>query len=383
MHKKTILFMVNSMYGGGAEKVLQNIVNHINVNKYNITVCSLHRENINKDVYTGEFNYKVVFDQYTGKNIIKKIFNNLYLKIKGKIFNCCSSKFFYKLFIHEKYDIEIAFIEGESTKIISGSNNKFSKKFAWVHIDLLENPWTDFLYNGIEDEKQHYDKYDKIICVSNATRKAFIDKYKVNEQNVIVHYNPIDTENILNYSKKEEVVLSDKILQIMAVGRLVEQKGFDRLVRVVDRLKNEKIIFKLHIIGDGPQKRELQKYICEHQLDEFVQLHGYLENPYALIKKGDILVCSSRAEGYSLVIAEALVLGLAIVTTNCSGPVELIEGGKYGVLVENSEKGIYEGLSKLLKNNEILKEYKLKSKERKNIFNINENLKGLEELFDE
>ena len=383
MHKKKVLFMINSMYGGGAEKVLQTIINNIDQEKYEITVYSLHREKIDKKIYKKSFNYKVVFDLYQGKNRIKKIFSNIFLKIKGKVFSHCSSNLFYTLFIHEKFDVEIAFIEGESTKIISGSNNKLSKKIAWVHVDLIENPWSDFIYKNVDDESRHYSKFDKIVCVSNATKKAFIDKYRIDDEKVVVHYNPIDTEDIIKKAGEKNNTSVCEIPQIMAVGRLVNQKGFDRLLKAINRLKEEQEIFKLHIIGEGSQKEELNNYILKNNLQEYVKLHGYIENPYKLMKNGDILICSSRAEGFSLVIAEAIILGLAIVTTNCSGPVELIEDGKYGLLIENSQNGIYEGLKKLLNNKELIKEYKRKSNIRKNIFKIENNIKELEKLIDE
>ena len=139
---KKVMFMVNGLSGGGAEKVLQTLLANLNYDKYNITLYSMHREKIEEMDYPKKIHYKVVFDYYQGKNEIKKKIYSVAEKIKGKIFQKCSAKIFYRLFIRENYDVEIAFIEGESTKIISGSGNKKSKKYAWVHIDLIENPWT-------------------------------------------------------------------------------------------------------------------------------------------------------------------------------------------------------------------------------------------------
>ena len=100
------------------------------------------------------------------------------------------------------------------------------------------------------------------------------------------------------------------------------------------------------------------------------------------MRAGDILVCSSRAEGYSLVIAEAMVLGLAIITTNCSGPYELIDGGKYGILTENSTEGIYEALEHVLKNKKILERYKALALERSKMFNVQHNIQAIEQIID-
>ena len=377
-----ILFMANTLYSGGAERVLQTVLNYLDRDKYEITLYSLHRENIDRDIYSKPFNYKVVFDKYSGKNVLFKTLSEIYLKIKGIIFNYCPIEVFNYLFIRGRYDVEIAFIEGESTKIVSGSGNKNSKKLAWVHIDLEKNPWTSFLYKNDLDERNHYNKFDQIICVSEATRQAFLRKYHIDEEKVIVHYNPIDTQFILDKSSELSICLKHDIIHIMAVGRLVEQKGFDRLLEAVEKLKQKNIVFQLHILGEGKQKEDLQSYVTEHDLGKYVKLYGYVKNPYTIMRAGDILVCSSRAEGYSLVIAEAMVLGLAVITTNCSGPYELIDGGKYGILTENSTEGIYEALERVLKNKKILERYKALALERSKMFNVQHNIQAIEQIID-
>ena len=242
------MFMVNSLYGGGAEKILQTILNNIDSNKYNITLYSMHREHIDKSKYLSDFTYKVVFDTYTGHQKIKKIYSGIFDKIRGWIFNNCSSNLFYKLFIHGKYDVEIAFIEGESTKIIAGSTNQKSKKLAWVHTDLQENPWTDFLYKDKIDEQKHYLIYDKIICVSDSVRHAFSEKYGINN-NVVVLYNPFDKEEIIKKSNEKIAIVKDQSLRLISVGRLEKQKGYDRLISIAAKLKKSGFKAKVMIGG--------------------------------------------------------------------------------------------------------------------------------------
>lgn len=380
---KKVLIMTNTLYAGGAERVLQTIFNHLNEEKYDITLCSLHREKIDSTVYKNKFTYKVVFDSVIGKNKVSGFISNILTKIKGKIFNYCSARIFYLLFIHGKFDIEIAFIEGESTKIISGSTNKKSKKVVWVHTDLEKNPWTSFLYKDDEDEKWHYDKFDRVVCVSEATKESFLRKYSIPAHKVITHYNPIDSVDIQYQANTQKVMLEGGKIHIMAVGRLVDQKGFDRLLRVANRLSKENKNIKIHIIGEGEQRTNLEEYINSHNLQSYVELHGYMKNPYSIMKSGDVLVCSSRAEGYSLVIAEAMILGLAIVTTDCSGPYELINGGEYGILTENSEEGIYQGICKILSHDRVLEKYKYLASERSKIFNLKDNIEKFEQIINE
>lgn len=175
---KRIMFMTNSLYGGGAEKVLQTLLRNLNRTKYDITVYSMHDEEIRPECYPMDITYRAVFPSYHGKSALFRKVHDLTGKIKGKIFLMVPSWLFYLLYFHDKYDVEVAFIEGEATKIISGSTNRKSKKIAWVHVDLEANPWTDFLYKSVEEESLHYQKFDKIICVSAGVKEAFIRKYQ-------------------------------------------------------------------------------------------------------------------------------------------------------------------------------------------------------------
>ena len=174
---KKIMIMTNTLYGGGAEKVLQTILRNLDYKKYDVTLFSMHREELIEDSYPDTINYKVVFDRYKGDSSIVRCLFDFLGKIKGKLFQLLPSSLFYRLIVREKYDVEIAFIEGESTKIVSGSTNRKSKKIAWVHIDLLANPWTAFLYKDSDDEKMHYMRFDQICCVSDSVREAFVKKF--------------------------------------------------------------------------------------------------------------------------------------------------------------------------------------------------------------
>lgn len=169
-HMKKILIMTNNLYGGGAEKVLQTMLLNLDYSKYDVTLYSMHRETLRDTYYPTNIRYRSVFD---AAGPLK----NVRSKVRGKLFLILPSGLFYRFIIHDKYDVEIAFIEGESTKIISGSPNKKSRKYAWVHIDLEKNPWTDFLYKGNEDERNHYLKFDRILCVSEGVKQAFVRKY--------------------------------------------------------------------------------------------------------------------------------------------------------------------------------------------------------------
>lgn len=374
---KKLMFMINSLYGGGAEKVLQTLIKNIDNKKYDVTLYSLHREELDFTKYPSQIHYKVVFDEHKG------IFSKFFSKVKGKIFIKCSSRLFYSLFIREKYDVEIAFIEGESTKIIAGSTNKKSKKLAWVHIDLNNNPWTDFLYRDVQDERKHYQQFDKILCVSDSVKEAFIKKYELNEGKVSTQYNPIDREEILTKSREICLLPPKTKLRMLAVGRLVEQKGFDRLVRIVNQLKKKGFDFELYILGEGEMRAELEEYISTHELEDTVYLLGFQDNPYSYMAASDMLVCSSRSEGFSTVVSEAVVLGIPVVSTDCAGVRELFGNYKCGVIAKNDDESLEQAICYAISSTRRLEEFHEMAVKRGEYFSLKRTIKELESVFDE
>lgn len=363
--------MTNGMYGGGAEKILQTIISHIDYTKYDVTLYSLHKELIDKRLYKGKFHYRYVFNDN----------QSFYNKIKGWIFNNCSPRLFNALFIRGEYDVEIAFLEGESTKIVSGSLNKKSKKLAWVHIDLINNPWTEYLYSNNEEESVSYRRFDKVICVSESVKNAFIEKFHIEKEKVHVRYNPVDSENIKRLSKVECELDEKKNLRMIAVGRLVNQKGFDRLLRIANKLKNNGYKFELFIVGDGQEREELENFIANNNLHDQVCLLGFKENPYCYMNASDMIVCSSRAEGFSTVLTEAVILGIPVISTDCAGVRELFGNAMCGRITNNNEEALYDAITAVLKNPECLLEYKKNTLERSNSFSLEKRMMEFYELF--
>lgn len=372
--KKKILFLIESFAGGGVEKVFIDLINNMDISKYDITVMSIWDYGVRKKDLRKDVKYKSIFPNIKG---ISKIFHNFVEKSDGKLL--------YKFGIREKYDIEIAFIEGRATKIIGASTNPNSKKIAWVHIDLEQGHWTSKVFRkSIELEKSYYKKFNDIVFVSNSAKEGFIKLFGEDFDNLQVKYNPIIADDVINKSK--EVVddiekPKDKKLLVTS-GRLVSQKGYESLLEVCNRLNKDKLNYELWILGEGWARPKLEELVDKYKLNN-VKLLGFKENPYKYINQGDLFVCSSKNEGFSLVIAEAMILGLPVISTNCSGPNELLNFGEYGFMVENTEDALYEGLREILKDENKLKYYIEKSKERVNFFNHKNRISDIERLLNE
>lgn len=369
--RKKILFLVESFAGGGVEKVFIDLINNIDNQKYDITVMSIWDYGIRKKDLRDDIKYKSIFPRIKG---ISRIFHNFVEKSDGRLL--------YKLGIREKYDIEIAFIEGRATKIIGASTNKESKKIAWVHVDLSVGHWTDKVFKfNTEIERQYYKNFNEIICVSNSVKEGFISLFGDDFKNIQVKYNPIMIDEVINKSQEPvtDIERSDKPLLVTS-GRLNSQKGYDNLLEVCNKLNLDGLDYELWILGEGWGRPQLEELIEKYNLNN-VKLLGYKENPYKYIKMGDIFVCSSRNEGFSLVIGEAMILGLPIISTNCSGPNELLNFGEFGILVENSVDRLYLEMKKILEDKKLIYEYKNKSIERREFFNYEKRIKEIEELF--
>ena len=375
---KKILIFVDSLNEGGVTKVLLDLLENINREKYDITVMTLY----NQGVYISEVKQ---YARYTYCFNIPN-FNDhslkaeLYRKYWGGMLRLTES-FMYKCFVKEKYDIEIAFMHGWSTKVISGSNNKKSKKIAWVHVDLVTWNRVDGVFKNLEHHKKAYSKFNEVICVSQTVKEGIEKKYNV--KNARVLYNPINREKILKLSNEEvdDIKLSSKF-KLISVGRLSEEKGYDRLLRVFRKLKNDGLNIELLLVGSGDKYNELNKYTLENNMVNDVTLLGFKDNPYKYLKASDLFICSSISEGFSLVIGEAMAIGIPIVSVDCPGPNEVLGFGEYGKLVNNNEEDLYNGIKEMINNRALYKKYKNKANERGKMFSINKFINKVESILD-
>ena len=159
--------------------------------------------------------------------------------------------------------------------------------------------------------------------------------------------------------KEIPIDLSDKALNLCAVNRLFAVKGFDRLIKAFKRLEDTGLIddVRLYILGNGPERENLEQMVVENGLSDHIKLLGFDPNPYKYVSKMDLFVCTSYREGYSTATTEAIALGIPVFTTDCSGMDEILEDGKFGMIVPNDDESIYQGLKDLLTHREKIANY--------------------------
>lgn len=375
---KKVLFILPSLTMGGLERVQVTIANALAGKGYDVTVLVLEdridlKDELDKRVH-------LIYKPYKPHRIMSRI---PYIRNRfyddGMWETRASAKRLYKYYVgSEKYDIEIGFFRGLSVKIISGSTNKQSKKLAWVHNDFKKCGGVTSNFKSLDDTKSAYSKYDRIICVSKQAMTSFNEVIGLPDKTQVI-YNMLPTESIMKLSG-EPSDIKKQTFTILSVGHLTEQKGFDRLLNAVKRLNEDGFEFELWLAGYGEDEDKLKNYAKENNLNN-VKFLGYQKNPYKYMKAADLYVCSSRYEGFNLTVAEALFLETPVLSTDCTGPSEILAGGEYGLLVDNSEDGLYNGIYSLLTNKSLLNTYKNQAILRKSFFDENQILSKIESLF--
>lgn len=333
-----ILFLINTLRGGGAERALIDLVNNLPNDQYDITVHTIDNSGVYIDQLNQNVHYKTVNNK---RGLMRKIFNYL-LTFK------LSAKWIYTTYIKSDYDVEIAFLEGLPTKIIAASTNCKAKKIAWVHTDLMNYFESSAVYKNSEKNKNAYQNFDEIACVSEDCKRKFIERFGDFGDKLQTVYNIVLDDNIRNKgSEKIDDVKHDYPI-VISCGRLCEQKGFDRLLRIHKKLLDDGIKHYLWIVGDGNLRSQFENYIKENSISETVTMWGFQSNPYKYIKNADLFVCSSIAEGYSTVVTESVVLGIPVLSTNVAGANEPKQNPRCYKIVDNNEESLYEGLKLML-----------------------------------
>lgn len=362
-----VLFLIHDLGQGGAEKVLVNLVNNMDLTKFQISVIALFGGGINECFLRPEIKYNTIFPTvFPGNSHLMKIF---------------SPKMLHRCFIKDKYDIEVSYLEGPSARVISGCRNK-AKLISWIHVEQHTMKNLSFAFRSAKEAIDCYNRFDKTICVSEFVKNDFCSILNYTG-NVAVLHNTIESEKIKSLSQKEtELLQKDDRIRLVAVGTLKESKGYARLLKIMKRLLAENYSIHLYILGEGDMRNNIEQYVKSNNLDGAVTLLGYQTNPYQYVANCDLLVCASFAEGFSTAVTEALILGIPVCTVDVSGMRELLgENNEYGVVTENNETALYEGIKSLLDDKRLLEYYRQQAKYRGNKFETRSTVVAVEEMF--
>lgn len=366
--KIKVLFLIPNLAHGGAEKVLVNLVNNLHKNKFDITVQTLfdvgvNRQYLNKDVhYIGGFKRMP-----RGNSHIMKLF---------------SPERLYSYLIKDKYDIIVSYLEGPTARIVSGCTNPDTKLVSWIHIEQHNGKAASGSFKNYNEALKCYSRFDKTICVSKTVKEDFQSIFDLKKP-VDVLYNTNESDLIVKKAKDiiVDVTFDKDVYNLVSVAKIVPSKGYDRLMKIHKKLLDDGIKNHIYILGIGEEQEKYEKYLRDNHLEDTFIFLGFRDNPYKYVKNADLYVCSSRREGFSTAVTEALIVGTPVVSTNCSGAYELLgDNNEYGIVTENNEDALYEGIKKILTEENLLQHYKEQTKVRGQRFSTEKTVKAVEDM---
>lgn len=363
---KKVLFLIPTLGQGGAEKVLVNLVNNMDKTKFDITVQTLFDIGVNKQFLNNDIKYKFCY---------KKQFHG-----NSKYFCLFSPERLFKRFIKEHYDIIVSYLEGPTARIVSGCTDKNTKLVSWIHVEQHTKKQLSSSFRNFEEAKKSYNRFNNTICVSKFVKDDFVDILGF-KNNIEVLYNTNETKQILNLSNEEidDYIFNNKT--IIGIGTLKKSKGFDKLARIHRRLLDDGVKHNVIVLGTGSEEQSLKLLIDKLNIKDSFHLLGYNSNPYKYTKKSDLFVCASILEGFSTAATESLILGTPVCTVDVSGMKEMLgENNEYGIVTENNEDALYEGIKRMLTEDGLLEHYAKQAEVRGKRFSTEKTVKAVEDM---
>ncbi len=366
---KNILIVADSLTTGGLEKTLIDLCNTLDYSKYTVDVYLfnegrdlLPQLNSNVQLLPDSPFFAAVFNKSIGaslKTLIRQKRFDLafyrvirFFKARFKMYAFLKLDWFFQkktmLKIEKEYDVAIAFAEGSACYFVAECV-KAKVKNMWIHTDIKQITTNKSL------DSRAFSVAKNICTVSQNSKNSLCELYPqfADKTKVFTLPSLFDFERMENLAN-EPNEMDENSIHIVSVGRLVELKGFHLCVESCKKLVDDGYTIKWYIVGDGPQKPELEERIKQYALENTFILLGNKENPYTYINRADICVQPSSYEGLSLVVYEEKYFKKPVICTGIKGNLEMIADGKNGLLINRDSESIYKAVKQLLDNKELL-----------------------------
>ncbi len=421
--RKKILFVINTMGRAGAETALLELLKHLDSPEYDISLYVImgQGEMIGKlppcvKLLNPGFNPHSVLSRQGKWGLMKTVCRAFFrnggqmnkIRSIGKSFSSMrrrgkvqTEKLLWRMLsegsrrFEEQFDLAVAWLEGASAYYVA-EHVKAARKCAFIHIDYESAGYTR------EMDQNCWDSFEKIFMVSREVKEHFLAVYPEYADKAEIFHNLVDQEGIRRqsmvrggFSDGREGVFSGmrgvydgmgdasnggegvsngignasdgyEGKRLLTVGRLTYQKAYDIAIDAMKILKDRGCKARWYVLGEGDQRKALEKKIAALHLEEDFVLLGAVENPYPYYVQADIYVHATRFEGKSIAIQEAQTLGCAVIASDCNGNREQIEDGVDGILCQLTPEGIAESIETLLQNEELRNKLG-KAAERKNM----------------
>ncbi|MFE5321196.1 glycosyltransferase [Paenibacillus sp. NPDC056579] len=365
--KKQLLFVMNNLTCGGAEKALISLLQTIDYSAYDVDLMLLRHKGMFMSSIPDQVRLLPEPDGYPyydmpikqavidcvkgGKwaTAIYRIQAGAIYKTEKDSIRCEQRvwKYIAKSMqsIPKFYDIAIGYLEKNPIYFCIDKVNA-RKKIGFIHNDY------DKLGMDPQLDAPYFAKLDHLVTVSEECGNILKSRFPKFKQKVEVMYNIVSPATIEKMSM-EPVEWDDQKIKLVSVGRLNHQKGFELAVESCKELIKHGYPVKWFIIGEGEDRGKLERLISEYSLQDVFTLLGIKENPYPYIKEADIYVQPSRFEGKSIAIDEAKILHKPIIVTNFNTAKDQITDKQNGLIVEMNAQSVFEGIKTLIEDDKL------------------------------
>ncbi len=373
--KKNILFYIGTLEGGGAERVLIELLKNLNREKYKLFI-TLNRPE-------GAFFNRIPDDvKLLDRSQLYRSKTNLFKRYFGLA----------SIIKNEKIDLAMGFLPGANRSLLRSH-------FLMDHkVTILLNEQNNPSFISSKEQSlfkkklekmemsRYYSKADGMVVSCEGLKDNFLNRLNLSSVKIHVIYNMIPFDEIQYLSRKpvEGVEFDNNLRTIVAVGRLTEQKAYNDMLSVFKSV-NERVPSRLIILGEGPDRSKIEAQIQQLDLKGSVLMPGFVDNPFSFMSKADLYVSTSRWEGFHLTIAEAMACGTVPVATDCDyGPREIISDRENGRLFPVGDtQALSNAVVDLLENEKLRKEMSDNAVARARDFDVNQIVKEYEKVFDD
>lgn len=371
---KKIIFVVNTMGRAGAETALLELLKALRHPDYELFLYVIMGQGemirhlpSHVKLLNDRFSEQSVLSQ-KGKRVMMKTVCRAFFKnggYAGKLRGICrnasemrragrlqTDKLLWRMLsdgaqrFDDTFDLAVAYLEGASAYYVA-DHVKARKKAAFIHIDYAGAGYTRAMDQGC------WERFDRIFGVSDEVREHFLKVYPEYEEKTGVFHNIVDQEAIRRRAG-EAGGFQDGYdgMRLLTVGRLTRQKAYDIAIDAMKILKDRGYRARWYVLGEGDQRRALEKKIHALGLDEDFLLPGATDNPFPYYRQTDLYVHATRFEGKSIAIQEAQTLGCAVIASDCNGNREQIRNEQDGILCGLSPQAIADSIGSLLEDEE-------------------------------
>jgi len=365
--KPKLLFVIDSLRSGGAEKSLISLLSMLDFDTYDVDLFMFANKGLYMPLLPKEINVLEApsfmnSQQHTlGYLIWHHNYKQCYLRVGASLAlrNPCKKRKLHQAQITWKwirkgletlkgnYDIAIAYSQGHPTYFVA-EKVRARKKICWIN--------TDYVFAGYSQsyDRKYYKQFDNVVAVSDSNKAVFTRAMPIAQKKTIVMYDLISPAFIYSMASHQKGYQDDyQGFRILTIGRLVDVKGYDLAIKACSKLKKAGFDFKWYVIGEGPMKSKLKTMIQAYHVEDTFILLGTFQNPYAILQESDLYVQSSRYEGYGLAIAEARLLNVPVITTRFDAVYDQMIDKKNGLIVDLHENALYNGIVELMHNHEL------------------------------